>query len=425
MLDSAYAQTVLRICTTVLIERKVHPLVAEALAYSRVVFIQGARQVGKSTLAQQVLASESSGSSATLDDQLTRAAAAADPTGFIAGLPAPALIDEVQLVPDLLYAIKWVVDDDPTPGRFLLTGSANVLTAPKISESLAGRVRRIELWPLAQAEIRGAEGNFVDALFAGEPPWLADAPTGRQAFVELVARGGYPAVHRLGARQRQAWYRDYAQSIVERDLRDVASARKLAEMPKLLRLLASNSAQLLDLRKLARNLEISDKTAAAYIELLRTVFLVHIVPSWRPGLRARELHAPKVYFADTGLLAQQLGVDEERLSADDQVTGHALETFCGMEMVKHLGWASLDAALRHYRSQHDEIDIVLESRSGDLAAVEVKAGASPRERDWRVIAAMRDKYGDRFKAGVVLYTGRQTIPLGDRIWAVPVSGLWA
>lgn len=408
-----------------LIDRKARSLVVEALGYSRVVFVQGARQVGKSTLAQQVLADGHSGSSATLDDQVTRDAAAADPSGFIAGLPAPALIDEVQLVPDLLYAIKRVVDEDPTPGRFLLTGSANVLTAPKISESLAGRVRRIELWPLAQAEIRGAKGNFVDALFANEPPWLTDAPVGRESFAELVTRGGYPAVYRLGERQRRAWYRDYAQSIVERDLRDIASAQKLVEMPKLLRLLASNSAKLLDFKKLARNLEISDKTVGAYIELLRTVFLIHVVPSWRPGLRARELHAPKLYLADTGLLAQQLGVGEKRLSADDQVTGYALETFCGMEILKQLSWAGLDATLRHYRSQYDEIDIVLESQSGDLAAVEVKARASIRERDWRVIGAMRDKYGDRFKAGVILYTGRQTIPLSDRIWAVPISGLWA
>lgn len=408
-----------------LIDRKIRSRVDEALGYSRVVFIQGARQVGKSTLAQQMFAGERYGSSATLDDQVTRDAAAADPDGFIAGLPAPAVIDEVQLVPDLLYAIKRVVDDDPTPGRFLLTGSANALTAPKVSESLAGRVRRIELWPLAQAEIRGAEGNFVDAIFAGEPPWLTDAPIGREAFVELVARGGYPTVYRLGERQRQAWYRDYAQSIVERDLRDIASAEKLAEMPKLLRLLASNSAKLLDFKKLARDLEISDKTVRAYIELLRTVFLVQVVPAWRPGLRARELHAPKLYFVDTGLLAQQLGVGEERLSADDQVTGYALETFCGMEILKHLGWAGLDAALRHYRSQYEEIDIVLESQSGDLAAVEVKARASIRERDWRVIAAMRDKCGERFKAGVVIYAGRQTIPLSDRVWAVPISGLWA
>ncbi len=408
-----------------LIDRKARSLVVDALGYSRVVFVQGARQVGKSTLAQQVVTSDRPATSITLDDQATRNAASADPHGFIAGLGGPAMIDEVQLVPDLLYAIKQAVDDDPSPGRFLLTGSANVLTAPKISESLAGRVRRIELWPLAQTEIRGAGGNFVDSLFAGEPPRPTDAPVGHEAFVELVARGGYPAVYEMGEPQRRAWYRDYVQSIVDRDLRDIASAQKLFEMPRLLRLLASSSAKLLDFKKLARNLELSDKTVGAYVELLQTVFLVRVVPAWRPGLRSRELHVPKLYFTDTGLLAQQLGVDEKRLAADDQVTGYALETFCGMEILKHLSWAQEDATLRHYRAQHDEIDIVLESQSGDLAGVEVKARASVRERDWRVMGAMRDKYGSRFKAGVVLYTGRQTIPLSDRIWAVPVSGLWA
>jgi uncharacterized protein len=408
-----------------LIDRQAHRLVVEALSHSRVVFVQGARQVGKSTLARRVVASDHSATAVTLDDRAVRDAAELDPQGFITGLSGPAMIDEVQLVPDLLYAIKQAVDEDPTPGKFLLTGSANVLTAPKVSESLAGRMRRIELWPLAQSEIAGGEGNFVDRLFSGDPPQVTNAPIGREAFIELVARGGYPAVYGLGEQQRRAWYRDYVQSIVERDLRDIASVQKLSEMPKLLRLLAANSAKLLDFRKLANDLQVSDKTVRAYVELLRTVFLVHIVPAWRPGLRSRELQAPKLYFVDTGLLLQQLGVDEKRLAGDDQVTGYALETFCGTEILKHRSWAREDVTLRHYRTQDNEIDIVLETQSGDLAAVEVKARASIRARDWREIRTMRDRNADRFKAGVILYTGRQTIPLGERIWAVPISGLWA
>jgi uncharacterized protein len=408
-----------------LIERRARPLIVEALGYSRVVLVLGARQVGKSTLAKQIVTSDRPAAIVTMDDRGTREAARADPHGFIAGLRGPALIDEVQRVPDLLYAIKQAVDDDPTPGKFLLTGSANVLTAPRISESLAGRVRRVELWPLAQAELRESEGNFVERLFASDPPQVTGAPVGREAFAELVARGGYPAVHTLGERQRGHWYRDYVQGIVERDLRDIASVQKLSEMPKLLRLLASSSAKLLDYRKLAGALGISDKTVSAYVELLRTVFLVHVVPAWRPGLRSRELRAPKLYLTDTGLQAQQLGVGEKRIAEDDQVTGYALETFCGMEILKHQSWATEDSALRHYRVQDDEIDIVLEAHSGDLAAVEVKARASIRERDWRTIGKLRDSRPAQFKAGVVLYTGSQTIPLGDRIWAVPISGLWS
>jgi predicted AAA+ superfamily ATPase len=408
-----------------LIERHARPLVVDALGYSRVVLVLGARQVGKSTLAQQIVTSEHPAASVTLDDQATREAARADPHGFIAGLRGPVLIDEVQRVPDLLYAIKQTVDEDPTPGRFLLTGSANVLTAPSISESLAGRVRRIELWPLAQSEIHASTRNFVERLLAGEPPQVNGAPVGREAFAEIVARGGYPAVHTLTERQRQHWYRDYVQSILERDLRDIASAQKLSEMASLLRLLATNSAKLLDYRKLASELQISDKTVRAYVELLRTVFLVHVVPAWRPGLRARELQTPKLYLTDTGLLSQQLGVNERRIAADDQVTGYALESFCGMEILKHQSWAGQSSTMRHYRAQDDEIDLVLEAQSGELAAVEIKARASIRERDWRVIAKLRDSRPERFMAGVILYAGRDTLPLGDRIWAVPLSGLWS
>lgn len=408
-----------------LIERYARTLVVDALNYSRVVLVLGARQVGKSTLAKQVVDGGYPATVLTLDDQATREAAQRDPHGFIAGLRGPALIDEVQLAPDLIYAIKQAVDEDPTPGRFLLTGSSNVLTSPRISESLAGRVRMIELWPLAQSEIHASGSNFADRLFAGEPPQVSGAPIGREAFAEIVARGGYPAVRTLSERQRSDWYRDYVQGIVQRDLRDIASVQKLVEMPVLLRLLAASSAKLLDYRKLARDLRISDKTVSAYVELLRTVFLVHVVPAWRPGLRSRELHAPKLYLCDTGLLAQQLGAGEKRIASDDQLTGHALETFCGMEILKHQGWASQHSTLRHYRFQDEEIDIVIEAQSGDLAAVEVKARASLTERDWRVMRKLRDDRPQLFKAGVVLYTGRQTIPLGDRIWAVPISGLWA
>lgn len=408
-----------------LIERHARALVVEALSYSRVVLVLGARQVGKSTLAKQVVASDYPATVVTLDDQATREAARRDPHGFVAGLRGPALIDEVQLVPDLIYAIKQVVDEEPAPGRFLLTGSANVLTAPRVLESLAGRVRIIDLWPLAQSEIHSSANNFVDCLFAGEPPQVSGAPIGREAFVEIVARGGYPAVHTLSERQRRDWYRDYVQGIVLRDLRDIASAQKLVEMPSLLRLLATSSAKLLDYRKLARDLQISDKTVRAYVELLRIVFLVHVVPGWRPGLRSRELQAPKLYLTDTGLLAQQLGANAKRIAEDDQVTGHALETFCGMEIVKHQSWAAQHATLRHYRVNDEEIDIVIEAQSGDLAAVEVKATASIREGDWRALRKLRDDRPHLFKAGVVLYTGRQTIPLSDRIWAVPICGLWA
>lgn len=325
----------------------------------------------------------------------------------------------------IVEALKQAVDEDPTPGRFLLTGSANVLTAPRISESLAGRTRRIELWPLSQSEIHGSRANFADLLFAGEPPHISDAPIGRDAFAELVCHGGYPAVHDLPERQRRLWYRDYVESIVERDLRDISSATKLSQMPQLIRLLASSSGKLLDYRKLSRDLKLSDKTVRAYVELLRTAFLLHVTPAWRPGLRSRELQAPKLYLTDTGMLAQQLGVDAQRLARDDQVSGPALETFCAMEIVKHQSWASTEFTLRHYRVGNDEIDLILEAQSGELVAIEVKCSASVTPRDWHVMARLREQRNDLFRAGIVLHTGRATMGLGDRLWAVPISGLWS
>lgn len=408
-----------------LIERQARPLIVEALAYSRVVLVLGARQVGKSTLARQVVGSEHPAEILSLDDQATRDAALANPHGFIADLGGPALIDEVQLVPELLPAIKQAVDEDPTPGRFLLTGSANVLSAPKISESLAGRTRRIELWPLAQSEIHSSHANFADSIFQGQPPHVSDAPIGRQAFAELIVRGGYPAVRELPERQRRLWYRDYVQSIVERDLRDIASATKLSQMPQLIRLLAATSGKLLDYRRLARDLQLSDKTVRAYVELLRTTYLLQVIPGWRPGLRSRELQAPKLHLTDTGLLAQQLGVDRRRIADDDQLSGPALETFCAMEILKHLSWAEIECTLRHYRSGNEEIDLILEAQSGEIVAIEVKASASVRPADWRTIERLRERRSDRFAAGVVLYTGRRTLPLAERIWAVPTSGLWS
>lgn len=408
-----------------LIERHARALIVEGLAYSRVVLVLGARQVGKSTLARQIVGDEHPAEIVSLDDQATRDAARGDPHGFVADLSGPALIDEVQLAPELLHAIKQAVDEDPTPGRFLLTGSANVLTAPRVSESLAGRTRRIELWPLAQSEIHGTRTNFVDRLFAGQPPHVSDAPIGGEAFADLVARGGYPAVRELPERQRLLWCRDYVQSILERDLRDIASATKLSQMPQLIRLLAATSGKLLDYRKLARDLQLSDKTVRAYVELLRTTYLLHVIPAWRPGLRSRELQAPKLHLTDTGLLTQQLGVDRGRIARDDQVSGPALETFCAMEILKHQSFADVECALRHYRTGDAEIDLILEAQSGELVAIEVKASASVRPADWRAIQRLRDSRPDRFRAGIVLYTGRRTVPLGESIWAVPISGLWS
>ena len=411
--------------TTDMFLRNTQPLVLEALADTRVVFIAGARQVGKSTLAQQIARTGHPAEELSLDVRATRETALADPEGFIAGLRGPAFIDEIQRAPDLLLAIKRAVDRDPTPGRFLLTGSANLLTARKVKDALTGRMETIPLWPLAQSEIHGSTGNFVDALFAAEPPRVAGAAVGREAFVEVVAAGGYPEARVRSGRRRARWFASYLDTTLDRDLREISDARKLHEIPRLLRLLASQAANVLSYRAVAAKLDLTHDTVREYIGLLQTVFLVRLLPAWRPGIGAREVHAPKAYLVDAGLLAHLLGADERRIAADDQITGKVLENFVVTEVLKHADWAATDSSAYHYRQREDEVDLLLESRVGEIVAIEVKAATSIDRRDVRAMEKLRDSRGTRFKAGVVVCTCEQTIPLGDRLWAVPLSGLWA
>lgn len=388
-------------------------------------FVGGARQVGKSTLARQIIAGQHPAAEFSLDIRATREAALADPEGFVAGLDGPAFIDEVQRAPDLLLAIKDAVDRDPSPGRFLLTGSANVVTSRRVKDALTGRMQVIRLWPLAQSEIRGAGSNFVDALFAAAPPRISGATVGRAAFVPLVAAGGYPEARARQGRRRERWFASYLETTLDRDLRDVSDARRLGEVPRLLHLLAAQAANVLSYRGLAAKLHLNHETVREYVALLEAIFLVRLLPAWRPGIAAREVHAPKAYLVDSGLLTHLLGANEDRIASDDQVTGKVLENFVVTEVLKHAECAALSTTAYHYRQRDEEIDLILESRAGEIAAIEVKAAASVNRRELRPIEKLRDARGERFKAGVVLCTTGQTTPLGDRLWAVPLAGLWA
>ncbi|MGN6202373.1 MAG: ATP-binding protein [Solirubrobacterales bacterium] len=401
-------------------------LVVAALGDTRAVFILGARQVGKSTLARQVADKEHPAQVVNLDEKAARDAATADPEGFVAGLRRPVLIDEVQRGnPDLLLAIKAVVDEDLRPGQFLLTGSANVLRNKKVADALTGRIEMVELWPLAQAEIEGSSNNFVDALFAGSPPQIDDAPKGRAALTGRIVGGGYPEA-RLRSGNRQArWFQSYLRTTFEKDLETISDAHKLHEMPRLLRLIASQTANLFVPSNISQKLGLDHRTVASYVGMLETIFLVKRIPAWRPGLGQREIQTPKIHVVDSGLLLYLLGADENRLMDDDQVTGKALESFVGMEIVKHAEWSEIAPQVFHYRRGLDEVDLILENRAGEIVAVEVKTTVSLSQKDWRPLERLRDKKGSDFNCGVVIHTGKQTVPLGDRLFAVPLSALWA
>jgi uncharacterized protein len=409
-----------------LIPRATKKLIVEALGDTRVVLLVGARQVGKSTLAAEIVGTDHPAGSINLDTQAAREAARSDPEGFIAGLERPVLIDEVQRGgPDLLLAVKSVVDKDHRPGQFFLTGSANVLASRKILDALTGRVESITLWPLTQREIEGREGNFVDMLFSGTPPQVEGAPVGREALIGRLTAGGYPEARLRDDARRTRWFDSYLESTLGRDLTDVSDAHKLKEMPRLLRLLASQAANMVAPSNISKSIALDRGTVEAYIGLLETVFLVRRLRAWTPGIRNRELRHPKVYVVDTGLLLHLLGADEQRLAEEDQITGKAVENFVAMELLRHAEWSEKAPRLFHYRQGRDEIDIVLEDRAGNVAAVEVKASASIRPRDWRALERLRDAKGKSFRCGVLIYTGEAAVPLADRIFAVPISGLWA
>jgi uncharacterized protein len=400
--------------------------VVEALDDTRVVVVLGARQVGKSTLVQAVAARDRPATVLTLDDQATRDAAAADPTGFVAGLVTPVVVDEVQRVPDLLLAIKMRVDRDPSPGQFLLTGSANILTAPRIADALTGRAEYLRLSPFSQGELRGTAETFVPLLFDGRWPQLTSPVVGRAAYAEIVATGGYPAVMSRTDARRARFFDSYVDTIIQRDLSTIAQVHDQANVRNLLSAIASTSASLMNFDSLARDIALSANTVRSHTALLDTLFLTARLEAWSTNLLSRVVKTPKAYITDSGLLCHLIGADADRLAQDGTIAGMAFETFAAMELRRQVAWQDDAPRQFHYRDRDGrEVDVVLERRDGSVVGVEVKTAASASPADFRGLRHLRDKLGARFKAGVLLYTGESTVPFGDRLAAVPFSGLWS
>jgi predicted AAA+ superfamily ATPase len=411
-----------------LIPRGIEPELRDILSVSRAAAITGPRQAGKSTLAKQLQAAGVVPNYFTLDDEATRAAARADPDGFALSLPRPAVIDEVLRAPSLMLAVKQILDEDPTPGQFLLTGSADLLTARVIADALPGRVEYVNLWPLARAEIEGKPGSVIDALLDGVPPQVNGAPKGRAASAEIVVTGGFPDALTRTPRQRARYLRSYVQTILARDLPEIGEVRvDPSKLEQLLRLLAARTSGLVNYAALSRELALDDKTVKAYAELLTQLFLLYRLRPWSANLSARQVKTPKLLLTDSGLAAALVGVDAARYSAPDQgaVAGALFETFVVMELIKQATWSTTPVELFFYRdTEKREVDLVVESASGDVAAIEAKSAAIATASDARGLRLLRDKLGPRFKTGIVIYSGAHTLPIDDRLWAVPISGLW-
>lgn len=398
--------------------------VLEALADSPVVLLHGPRQCGKTTLAR--LVGDARGYTyLTFDDDVSRVAAGSDPAGFVDGLPGRVILDEIQRVPEIFTAIKAAVDRARTPGRFLLTGSANVLLVPALADSLAGRMDILRLFPFAQAELARSPSGFIEALFGAA---FKTRRTDRlaEALTQRVVAGGYPAaLARQQPRRRAAWYRDYLDAIVQRDVRDMARISALDALPRLLSLVAGQTARLLNVSDLSAPFSVSRPTIREYVTLLERVFLVEELPPWHTNRLSRLVKTPKVHIGDTGLACALLGVDATVLTADRELFGQLLETFVYQELRRQASWQPDPLSFFHYRDRDDfEVDIVIERGARHLAGIEVKASATVRESDFRGLRKLRDAAGSRFTCGVVLYDGELATAFGDRLFAVPVRRLW-
>lgn len=387
-----------------------------AIATSRlteepVVALQGARAVGKSTLLEQ-MASALGARVLDLDDLAQREAAAADPGTFVAGT-SPVCIDEYQHVPAILDAIKAELNRDLRPGRFLLTGSTRYDALPIASQSLTGRLHLLSLWPLSQGEIAGARENLLEVLLSAPMSAVTSSlsTTTRGDYVARISAGGFPiALARATEASRNRWFDDYTKLVLERDVRELARIRQREQLPGLLRCLAGQTAQVLNLTSAAATSGMDRTTASEYVRLLEAVFMVFRLEAWGKTLRARVAGTPKLHVVDSGVAARLLRLTPDKLGRLDATSltefGHLLETFVVGELLKQLSWLDGIAGCGHWRTHDgDEVDLVVERDDGGVVAFEVKAAARVPGRDMRSLRKLREAVGDAFIAGVAFYTG--------------------
>ncbi|MBV6493627.1 MAG: hypothetical protein LDLANPLL_01650 [Turneriella sp.] len=404
---------------TQILKRMLESRIDEARADTPVIMIIGPRQSGKTTLVKELVKKKYT--YVTLDDRLTLLSVRNDPMSLLQQHEY-LVIDEIQRVPELLIAIKKTIDENRKPGRFILTGSANVMVLPKVADSLAGRMETLTLLPFAQCEIEKKKSNWLDSIFDGRPPMA----TRSKNLVERVLRGGYAEMLRRPTPQRRtSWARQYIKAVVERDVKDIAAIEKLGHLPKFLQVLAQTAGQMCNYTALGGQLQFDGKTAANYIGVLENMFLLKRIEPWANNKLSRLVKTPKLQFLDSGLLASLLGVTAEEIKRDRTRFGVLLETFVYSELLKFANVSYNDYRFMYYRDADKyEVDFIIENIAGELIGIEVKSTISLRESDLRNLKKWSSLAGKKYKMGILFYSGDETLPLGNNIWCVPFSSLW-
>jgi predicted AAA+ superfamily ATPase len=452
-------------------KRNCYSLIEEALQDTPVVLVCGARQVGKSTIIKEVINNNKDYNYFTMDDASTLAAASQAPASFLEGINGKIVIDEIQRVPELFLVIKKIIDENRQPGKFVLTGSANVFSLPKLSDSLAGRMEIINMFPLSQGEIHNVRDDFIDKSFNYQTNgeiFKNDYECNYAQIIEKIINGGYPEVlARASIKRKSAWFASYISALLQRDIRDLAAIEGLKELPMLLYLLAGRAGNLFNLSELSRIAKIPGTSLKRYIALLEAIFLITYIPSWYV-LKAnqnndlflngegaqltseyvstriheknkdsiligkeyvnhtkRVVKMPKLYFDDTGLLCHLLGIDSKKLLTDRNFAGAMFENFVLMELIKQKSWSNTKVNIYHYRtSTGDEVDIVLEASNGDIVGIEVKSHEEVIGKDFNGLRALKKAAGLNFKAGYVLYPGKKKIQFDELLVALPIAAIW-
>ena len=405
--------------------RNIASAIADALKDTPVVLVNGARQTGKTTLVKE-LARKRKAAFVTLDDHGILNSALNDPAGFVASLGDFAVIDEVQNAPNIFRAIKASVDRDRRPGRFLLTGSANVLALPRMSDSLAGRMEIITLYAFAQDELADRRSAFIDHLFGAKISLLYKGTADRNKIACSVFAGGYPEVRsRADAGRRTAWYKAYITTILQKDVRDIINIADLTTLPKLLAQLAMRSSGLLNIADVSRGLDAPHTTLRRYMSLLETTFLYAPLRPWSNARAKRLVKAPKIHITDSGFATHLCGISSPAELVKSPLWGPLLETFAVNEVRKLSTWSKTSLEAYHFRTDTGkEVDIVLEDARGRVVGIEIKSSASINHSDFSGLMELRAAAGDKWVRGIVLHIGAGVTPFAKDLHAIPISALW-